>query len=146
IALLSCAVEGLSAKRFDEYLSLGQVPRVDERRAPDVVRPIDEAYADSQQSDRSDRPDSPDSSDQLDSDDDAVVAGRLRSPGQWEELIVESAVVGGRTGADGGARWRRRLDGLGHEYRCRIDELKRDEPESPRVARYERDLRNLAHL
>ena len=27
IALLSCAVEGLSAKRFDEYLSLGQVPR-----------------------------------------------------------------------------------------------------------------------
>src|SRR5262249_30491648 len=29
IALLSCAVEGLSAKRFDEYLSLGQVPQVD---------------------------------------------------------------------------------------------------------------------
>ncbi len=28
IALLSCAVEGLSAKRFDEYLSLGQVPQV----------------------------------------------------------------------------------------------------------------------
>ena len=28
VALLSCAVEGLSAKRFDEYLSLGQVPRV----------------------------------------------------------------------------------------------------------------------
>ena len=26
VALLSCAVEGLSAKRFDEYLSLGQVP------------------------------------------------------------------------------------------------------------------------
>src|SRR5438093_981932 len=26
IALLSCACEGLSAKRFDEYLSLGQVP------------------------------------------------------------------------------------------------------------------------
>ncbi len=31
VALLSCAVEGLSAKRFDEYLSLGQVPQV--RRA-----------------------------------------------------------------------------------------------------------------
>src|SRR5262249_50730329 len=29
VALLSCAVEGLSAKRFDEYLSLGQVPRMD---------------------------------------------------------------------------------------------------------------------
>ncbi len=38
IALLSCAVEGLSAKRFDEYLSLGQVPRVDERRTAVAVR------------------------------------------------------------------------------------------------------------
>ena len=28
VALLSCAVEGLSARRFDEYLSLGQVPQV----------------------------------------------------------------------------------------------------------------------
>src|SRR5207237_4075355 len=28
VALLSCAVEGLSAKRFDEYLSLGQVPQI----------------------------------------------------------------------------------------------------------------------
>src|SRR5204863_3358497 len=28
VALLSCAVDGLSAKRFDEYLSLGQVPLV----------------------------------------------------------------------------------------------------------------------
>ena len=26
VALLSCGVDGLSAKRFDEYLSLGQVP------------------------------------------------------------------------------------------------------------------------
>ena len=29
VALLSCGVDGLSAKRFDEYLSLGQVPRLD---------------------------------------------------------------------------------------------------------------------
>src|SRR6202035_2065169 len=28
VALLSCAVEGLSARRFDEYLSLGQVPHI----------------------------------------------------------------------------------------------------------------------
>ena len=31
VALLSCAVEGLSAKRFDEYLSLGQVPQTREQ-------------------------------------------------------------------------------------------------------------------
>src|SRR5439155_905939 len=69
-----------------------------------------------------------------DSDDDAVVEGTLRSPWKWEELIVESAVVGGRTRADGGARWRRRLDGLAHDYRCRIDELTREGPESARLA------------
>src|SRR5260221_13912492 len=33
VALLMCAVEGLSAKRFDEYLSLGQVPTVNSRQA-----------------------------------------------------------------------------------------------------------------
>jgi len=75
-----------------------------------------------------------------------VVAGTLRSPWKWEELIVESAVVGGRTRADGSARWRRRLDGLAADYRYRIDELTKDEPESARIARYRRDLRNLVHL
>src|SRR5262249_19718264 len=67
-------------------------------------------------------------------------------PWKWEELIVESAVVGGRSRADGKARWRRRLDGLAADYRYRIDELRREEPESARIARYERDLRNLRHL
>ena len=33
LALLACAADGLSARRFAEYLSLGQVPRRDERRA-----------------------------------------------------------------------------------------------------------------
>src|SRR5262249_38771623 len=43
VALLSCAVEGLSAKRFDEYLSLGQVPQVGDRQhVPAVVVPGDE--------------------------------------------------------------------------------------------------------
>ena len=37
IALLSCAVEGLSARRFDEYLSLGQVPRVGSRQSAQSV-------------------------------------------------------------------------------------------------------------
>jgi hypothetical protein len=85
-------------------------------------------------------------SDPPDSDDEAVVAGTLRSPWKWEELIVESAVVGGRSRADGKGRWRRRLDGLAADFRYRIAELKREEPESARIARFERDLRNLAHL
>ena len=154
IALVSCAAEGLSAKRFDEYLSLGQVPPVSEsgrpRAADGVAIPLDEAYGAALQSDPSQtsltavRPVTGDPA--FDSDDEAVVAGTLRSPWKWEELIVESAVVGGRTRTDGGARWRRRLDGLAHDYRCRIDELRREEPESGLIARFERDLRNLAHL
>ena len=149
VALLSCAVDGLSAKRFDEYLSLGQVPQVDRhgaRRRP-VVTPLDEVFAD--EDGAADRAASDDrradpaigaADPTIDSDDDAIVAGTLRSPWKWEELIVESAVVGGRTRDDGKARWRRRLDGLAADFSFRIDELKRDEPESARIARFERDL------
>ena len=158
IALLSCAVEGLSARRFDEYLSLGQVPGVSKsavreavvrsRQSP-VVGPRDELFAPTV--DDSVEPETPEEVAEAqeptpDSDDDAVVAGMLRAPWKWEELVVESAVVGGRTRADGGQRWRRRLDGLAADYRLRIDELKREEPESARIRRFERDLKNLRHL
>jgi hypothetical protein len=46
VALLSCAVDGLSAKRFDEYLSLGQVPQfTGKAAAPAVITPLDEVFA-----------------------------------------------------------------------------------------------------
>ena len=160
VALLSCAVEGLSAKRFDEYLSLGQVPDVrgedgrarakrgDERPVTAVLAADREGPLslfidqDAEQPEDVVAVEDP----TIDTDEDAVVAGTLRSPWKWEELIVESAVVGGRTRADGSARWRRRLDGLASDYRYRIDALKKDEPESARIRRYERDLANLTHL
>jgi CRISPR/Cas system-associated exonuclease Cas4 (RecB family) len=164
VALLSCAVDGLSAKRFDEYLSLGQVPQVGhDPSPPQPVIPDDELFAGvvGADADRNAvgaagvagaeraRPagtliDPNDSA--ADSDDEAVVAGTLRSPWKWEELIVESAVVGGRSRADGKTRWRRRLAGLAADYRIRIEALRRDEPESARIRRYERDLKNLDHL
>jgi hypothetical protein len=168
VALLACACEGLSARRFDEYLSLGQVPQIPgagkaggagqaggeapstEHRAPSPETwPRDGCFrlasmrrrasddgegAGARQAHRSPDPD------------EAVVAGTLRSPWKWEELIVESAVVGGRSRTDGKGRWRRRLNGLAADFRYRIAELKREEPESARIARFERDLRNLAHL
>ena len=154
VALLTCAVDGLSAKRFDEYLSLGQVPEMaDKAIAPAIVTPLDEVFADEEH--RGGPMSAPDEwadarvaphDESIDSDDEAVIAGTLRSPWKWEELIVESAVVGGRTRSEGKARWRRRLDGLAADYRYRIDELRRDEPESARIDRFERDLRNLVHL
>src|SRR4029453_3669206 len=38
VALLACAVDGLSAKRFDEYLSLGQVPPMGPRDRSEIQR------------------------------------------------------------------------------------------------------------
>jgi hypothetical protein len=156
VALLSCAVDGLSAKRFDEYLSLGQVPMMSgagaaqAREATTVTIPSDEVFHEFYPEDRltaeEDRAGSAAVEPVVDSDDEAVVAGTLRSPWKWEELIVESAVVGGRSRDDGKRRWRRRLDGLAADYRYRIAELERDEPESPRIGRFTRDLRNLSHL
>src|SRR5262245_6393826 len=153
VALLACAAEGLSAKRFDEYLSLGQVPRFEGARDDFAAGSIDSPGTAllGVAPDQTD-PEQPDSAvldpaaPAIDSDDEAIIAGTLRSPWKWEELIVESAVVGGRTRADGSARWRRRLDGLAADYRYRIRELRQEEPESARIARYERDLRNLVHL
>jgi CRISPR/Cas system-associated exonuclease Cas4 (RecB family) len=167
IALLSCAVDGLSAKRFDEYLSLGQVPSLDARRsdAGTPVPPQDEVFGyegydgfdrdegfgfdefDSNLSNQPSNVSNPSNPSYRQSEsDEAIVAGTLRAPWKWEELIVESAVVGGRTRQDGGNRWRRRLDGLASDYAIRIAELQREEPDSPRIRRYQRDLANLAHL
>ena len=72
--------------------------------------------------------------------DQAVVAGTLRAPWKWESLLVESAVIGGSE------RWARRLDGLAAEYDLKIRALTSDEPDSPRIARLERERQNLAHL
>ena len=46
LAILACACEKLSARRFAEYLSLAQVPQLDEtQHVPDVVVPDDELFA-----------------------------------------------------------------------------------------------------
>ena len=173
VALLACACEGLSARRFDEYLSLGQVPQMrapahgapergtreggpspESRAASPEAWPRDEVFpwpgVDAVEGQHPDDLDASGSgagtAEPPVADDEAVVAGTLRSPWKWEELIVESAVVGGRSRADGKGRWRRRLHGLAADFRIRIAELRREEPESARIARFERDLRNLTHL
>jgi hypothetical protein len=147
LALLACADEGLSARRFAEYLSLGQVPATvtapgvaaapgasagtlatDEATAllpPDEVpedpAPIDEAPAPGERSER-------------------VVAGTLRAPWRWEELLVEAYVI------EGLDRWQRRLPGLKREYDRRLRELTDEDHDSPRLKALERDRAQLEHL
>ncbi|HET7695431.1 MAG TPA: PD-(D/E)XK nuclease family protein [Vicinamibacterales bacterium] len=141
LAMLACAGEHLSARRFAEYLSLAQVPRLDERKPPEFVLPLDDeltlpgARADAP------APDVPAADLQLSTEDDAIVDGSLRAPWKWETLIVESAVIGGDP-----ERWARRLNGLANELRLQREAERKEDPDSPRLARIERDLRNLGHL
>jgi ATP-dependent helicase/nuclease subunit B len=166
LALVDCALEKLSARKFAEYLSLGQVPALDAAGAPpsdravwmapedeglgvvadvDTVRfaPPADAAADAASTgtvsaDGAQR--DPARADPADADEQPVVDGTLRAPWKWEQLLVESAVVGGRE------RWSRRLAGLEAEYRTKLEEMRETEPDSPRVAAIERDLGNLEHL
>ena len=139
LAVLACACEKLSARRFAEYLSLAQVPQLDgTRREFSYVVPDDEVLTGIR--DDSEPAPEPQPMEQA-TEDDAVVDGSLRAPWKWETLIVESAVIGGDP-----RRWHRRLDGLDNEYALKIQRETKDDPGSPRVARLERDRANLRHL
>jgi RecB family exonuclease len=144
LAILTCAVERLSALRFAEYLSLGQVPDPSaSRSAADTPPPADDISAGFSRVEPV--PDIPDAADGLeqafDRDDVAVVNGTLRAPWKWERLLVESSVIGGDA-----ARWERRLRGLRREFDRQLREAQGEDPDSSRVARLERDIRNLGHL
>ncbi len=76
-----------------------------------------------------------------DDEDNAVLAGSLRTPRRWERMLVEAAVVGGGPG-----RWRRRLDGFDEELRARRREIERDDPSPARLAAIDDDRQRLVHL
>lgn len=144
LAILGCAVERLSALRFAEYLSLGQVPDAGEATsAREPALPADDAVAGFTHADP--EPEEAEADEPAPREDDdpakAVVAGALRAPWRWEKLIVDSAVIGGDP-----ERWRRRLRGLRGEYDGQLREARREDPDSARAGQVERDLTNLAHL
>ncbi|HWP56660.1 MAG TPA: PD-(D/E)XK nuclease family protein [Candidatus Acidoferrales bacterium] len=147
LAMLSCATENFSAKRFAEYLSLAQVPSLDPSGKPradsawvaspdDVFGVLSEATAEDLASSSGDEREAGENV----SADQAVVAGSLRAPWKWESLLVESSVIGGSD------RWARRLDGLAAEYELKMRELTSEEPGSPRIRYLERERQNLQHL
>ena len=152
LALLACAAEQLSARRFAEYLSLAQVPMLSDEGGPPQESPkwvppdsaSTELPAQALPAQLSlfdlSAPEAEPAGDHETVLAQPVVAGSLRAPRQWDRLLVESAVIGGRS------RWTRRLDGLAEELRLRRAEHASDDPESPRVRALERDLENLSHL
>jgi ATP-dependent helicase/nuclease subunit B len=147
-ALLECAAEGLSARRFAEYLSLGQVPDAAPDGAPpaapargDRWMPSDPELDPRLASQDVGEPAGPTEthSETAGSADDPVRDGQLRAPRHWERLLVEAAVIGGRD------RWRRRIDGLTNELRLKLAELaEEDETQAATLARTLDDLAALA--
>ncbi|HXJ96242.1 MAG TPA: PD-(D/E)XK nuclease family protein [Terriglobia bacterium] len=139
LALLDCASEGLSASRFAEYLSLGQVPALDESGAPPERpqlwgSPADQAQAEFKFPEAVESSNEPE-----DEDTDAApaVAGTLRTPFNWEKLLVDAAVIGGR------GRWQERLGGLDAELQARLNEAERRQEST---GYFERQLQWLDHL
>ena len=146
LAILACACEKLSARRFAEYLSLAQVPQLhDVPREFSLVVPDDDelfprVMAEEAEGVAAAAVEPPTTLEDA-GPDAAVVDGSLRAPWKWETLIVESAVIGGDP-----QRWHRRLAGLEREYRVKIQREAKEDPGSARVERLERDRTNLRHL
>lgn len=124
LALLTCAAEGLSARRFAEYLSLGQVPAEAPAAADGAA---DRAEAVPLAPDHAEAlgltaPPEPDGEDQTEPE----LASPSRSPWRWEALLNDAQVIGGRE------RWHRRLAGHREELRLRVAAARADDPSSSR--------------
>ena len=137
LALLDCAAERFSASRFAEYLSLGQVPAVDDTGAPPAVEVPWVAPSSEEQLVFQSMPRVVEV-EPLETDEAPVLAGTLRVPRQWERMIVDAAVIGGRD------RWARRLAGLERELAMRIAELEAEGSERAESRRL--DLARLENL
>ena len=136
LALLACAAENLSARRFAEYLSLAQVRDAAPEAADDAdfVAPAGEFAAASVR-------------DELQASAESLVHGEepapaveagARAPWRWEKLLLDAAVIGSRN------RWERRLAGLEAELRLRRTALETDD--GAHAAALDRQLADLAHL
>ena len=142
LALLACKSEGLSARRFAEYLSLAQVPQpadANSQRPDDHWTPpqhdlipanIETETEEDTQFENAPLP--------VELEGKSIIAGTLRAPWRWERLLVESAVIGSED------RWERRIAGLEREMRLRRQDI--DEEDENRAAALDRDIGDLIHL
>jgi len=144
LALLACAAENLSARRFAEYLSLAQVPDLADSddassdtsvRAEFVAADLElgvgalAADLEANPPPAEAEPPAPDPA--------PVVEGTLRAPWRWERIIVDAAVIGSRE------RWEKRLGGLEAEFAKQLGEVKDDPARVASLARRSLDLHHL---
>jgi RecB family exonuclease len=138
LALLACAAEGYSARRFAEYLSLGEVPLRAPGGDPPAATPPQDRYVPADEEMLGERANPPAESERDAEPDPAQGSGSLPAPRRWERLLVEAAVIGG------GDRWKRRIDGHAREIEQKIAAL--DDPEGAAATGLRRDLEDLAAL
>ena len=151
LAMLACALDNLSARRFAEYLSLGQVPDAGSHRRRPTTRPDlrrrsvwparrsgGRARRDERTEPRHERQTGDPNEDDPASNDERHRA--FHSPWRWERLLAESRVVAS------GDRWERRLEGLVHEYRLQQAEIARTEPDSSRIDHLQRKIDDVLGL
>ena len=152
LALLACAAENLSARRFAEYLSLAQTPDGARAREAGGIAERDANGAAWDVSDAefipptgefglgrvNDELDAASSVPGRDEDPNPAVERGARAPWRWEKLLVEAAVIGSRD------RWERRLAGLEAELRLRRCGL--EDEDGAQAGFLDRQLGDLAHL
>lgn len=145
LALLACAAENYSASRFAEYLSLGQVPRLDEAGAPAEMAMVPWVEPEGDQLvfksflPAAAEDDDADAAPTIAPNGEVVeIAGSFQAPRHWERLLVDAAVLGGKE------RWEKRLDGLAAEIELKLRELADDEiAQRRRLEKTRRQLENL---
>ncbi|MGA3230244.1 MAG: PD-(D/E)XK nuclease family protein [Candidatus Binatus sp.] len=138
LALLACAAENLSARRFAEYLSLAQVPDPDRPHEDEPAISADAELAPAPLESDLEVEGTAASVDNIDASDPVpMIDGTARAPWRWERLLVDAAVIGSAQ------RWKKRLAGLGNELRARRAEIADDDA---RAAGLERRILDLAHL
>lgn len=130
LALLNCAAEHFSARRFAEYLSLGQLPEARPSQAAEPFVPPDPEFLPAGPATEPLPPAS-------ERDPTPIADGAARAPWRWERILVEASVIGGRE------RWETRLRGLAAELALRRQEVADDDA---RCLALERDLADVAHL
>ncbi len=147
-ALLSCRIERFSARRFAEYLSLGQVP--DERGAGEpearsFLTPTDETLG---RFGAAEEPPSFEDSeaDDAPSDEANKRYGRVRAPRRWERLLGEASALEVATSEKGRAYYERRIQTLVSGFQRAREALVRDDPSSPRLHALDRDIADSAEL
>ncbi|HEY3594611.1 MAG TPA: PD-(D/E)XK nuclease family protein, partial [Polyangiaceae bacterium] len=151
LALLACAADGLSARRFAEYLSVGEVADADAEGTPPKALPSSERWVPPDEETLSAavtgaaqrlEGESTDGADEegAASSEATTAFGTLRAPRLWERLLVDAAVIGGL------GRWKARLAGLRNKLLLDVEELRRRDPDDARALNLDRDIAALDAL